>query len=697
MTDAGRYLAIFLEEGRDLSAKLEGALLALEADPGNGDALENALRLAHTLKGSSRMVGLVKVSGAAHRIEDELKRIEADTIGYDRARINGFLELLDRLATAFDIVAAGGEEPYIELPADFGEIPEGKGASAARRRRLRARGEDAELPEPKPLAASEVRLPGARSVGREGVRLSSSRVDRFIRIVEDLMVQKWRLAVAAGEVADEAEGGGEGRRQGFQRLDEEIHRMERLLGELHEDALELRMMPLSTLFDNYPRPLREMARQLGKEVAVHVEGGDTELDRWVLERMEAPLTHILRNALDHGVELPEERQTLGKEKKGNITLRAYNRPGVVVVEVEDDGRGINPELVRKSAVYKGFLTAEAARDMKEAELYELMCRPGFSTRREADEVSGRGVGLDVVKERMEKVQGTLLITSRVGVFTRFRLHLPQTLSVLRGLVVRVGEHHVVFPTIFVEKCVKASVKELAESGGRISHEGERLGVAGLRSFLGMEAAPPADDVSVVVLRFRNRRMPFAVDHVEHEREVVVKSLGAHLADTPCVLGMTLLGEGRPAPIIDVPQLYERWRGIEFACRLPVMKKEEALRVLLVDDAVTSRHVVGSLLEQMGCRVVQAHDGMEGLRALDFNLVDLVVTDVDMPGLDGIEMVRRIRASERHRAVAVVMISARGEERDKVRGFEAGVNAYIPKDRLSGQVLRQTLRNLFPEG
>lgn len=685
--ETGKYLAIFLDEGRELVSLLVQQLLRLEENGRDGRAMESALRLAHTLKGSSRMVGLAGVSGAAHHVEDELKRHEADPSYLGSERINLLLGVMDRVSGAFDAVAGGGVEPGSLFP----EGAEGEAPRPVPRER-----------EESPPSPRRARPPeeGGRSLAGESLRVRTDRVDEIVEISEDLIVQKWRFLVASRRVADAVRVSGPsappGADEAVEEFLQEVNRFSRLAGQLQAAALDLRLMPIRVLLADYPRLVRDLARQLGKEAALEVEGEATELDRSILEKIEGPLTHLLRNALDHGVEPPEERLAAGKPSRGTVRVRAFQKPGAVVIEVEDDGRGIDVEDVRRTAVARGFLTPAEALAMGEGDLFYLLCRPGFTTRERADEVSGRGVGLDVVKVRLEKIQGSVSIASEKGKFTRFRLFLPQSLSVLRGVLARVADNPAVIPSHFVEKCVGLPSRDLMEAGGTVLHEGQRATVVSLGALLGRSPEPVRGEVQVMLLRFRGRLMPIAADGIEEEREVVVKGLGAHLADTPCVLGVTILGDGRAAPILDVPQLYDRWQGVELSCRLPAPQVSAPLRVLLVDDAVTSRHVVATILEQMGHEVIEAQDGAEGLKLLDQQLVDLVITDVDMPRMDGIEMVRRLRRSERHKRIAVIMISARGGERDRARGYDAGVDAYISKDRLNGPALRHTLGNMFPE-
>jgi len=435
--------------------------------------------------------------------------------------------------------------------------------------------------------------------------------------------------------------------------------------------------------------------RLGKDVALEIAGEDTEVDRSLLEGVQAPLTHLLRNAVDHGVESPSERIAAGKPGRATITLRAYQKPGAVVIEVEDDGRGLDADRIRRVAREKGFLSDAEADSMPDSDLLYMLCRSGFTTRSDVDDISGRGVGLDVVKVRLERMRGPLSIASEKGRNSIFRLFLPQSLSALRGLVLKAGEISAAVPNLFVEKCFGCDAVELARNEGLVEYDGVKYIPVSLEAVFGKTPTAPDKTVHMVVMSFRKRKMVLACDRVVSEQELVVKNLGAHLQQVSSVLGVSLLADGTPAPILDVIELYEHWNGLELSSALPILKRDRALDILVVDDAVTSRHVESTLLENMGHRVEQAGDGAQALRILNHKQFDLVVTDLEMPNVDGIELVRRIRRIEYLRDIPVIMVTSVASDEMVDRSFEAGINAYLTKDRLSRKVLSRSIKNLFP--
>jgi chemotaxis protein histidine kinase CheA/CheY-like chemotaxis protein len=692
MKSVSKYLNIFVDEGRDVVARLGQRLLLIEETPGDTAAMESSLRLAHTLKGSSKMVGLDNISSAAHQVETSLKQIEADPSS-DSARITPLLKALDRIKEVLDQIASGKVEEALAIRIELGkeEPSAGKKAPKAAKTSL-----EAEPIQPLKMDPADT------------FRVRSGRVDKLQNLVEDMTVQKWKVlsglegirgytSNASGaqahinnsltQVTDAAP-------PNLNEFTEDVHRIGAMVNELQLLMMELRMIPCSRLLSEYRRVIRDLALELDKDVAVNIEGEQTEVDRSLLENIQAPLTHLVRNAVGHGIETPEERRAAGKPERATISIKAYQKTGVVVVEVEDDGRGIDADVIRKTAVDRGFMGPEDVDDLSDREALQLLCKSGFTTRTEADELSGRGVGLDVVKVRMERLGGTLSIKSELGKFTRFRLYLPQSVSIVHGLVARAGEVTAAFPSLFVKHCIGVKPQQFIDDGGVVEFEGESLSPISLRALFGRDPEVAQEPFHVLVLGFRKRLMAVAVDRIEREQELVVKSLGDHLQQVSCVMGVSILGDGEPSPIMDIPELYRRWAGLEASCMKPLPEPVESLSVLVVDDAVTSRHVESTILEDMGHTVLQATDGLEALELIKNNIFDLVVTDLEMPRLDGIELVREIRRSEVFQEMPIIMVSSLTSDEAVDRGYEAGINAYITKDRLSGPVLRRTLKNLF---
>ncbi|MBE0618591.1 MAG: response regulator, partial [Proteobacteria bacterium] len=652
------------------------------------------------LKGGAKMVGLDNVSRVAHEMEATLQTAMGVGRALAREEVTVFLGLLDQVRGVLELVAQGRE----------GEALGQQLSSAA----ISAGGAPVGIPaEPQPAAGE------GRRLGSDRVRVSVEKLDELQNLVDDLTLQRARLAgrskelrkalkaleKVAPEGEDDLSSGAAASlryvarmlgRGGFAELLEDLHRLDQVASEIQAQVFELRMVPLAEVLDEYQRTVRDLGRDLGKDVSLTVDGGFTEIDKRLLEAVQGPLTHLVRNAVDHGVESPEERRVAGKNPVGEVTIRAYHKGGAVVIEVEDDGRGLDPSEIRSKAVEKGLLGADAAAALGEAEALYLLCEPGFTTRGSVTEFSGRGVGLDVVKVQVEKLKGSLVIHSEKGRYARFRLYLPLAISTLSTLLVRAGGEVYAMPSLFVDRCVRTSAAELAQRGGSWPYGDRVLPVVSLARALGAEAGAQ-ETAFLVVLRFRGRHMIVQVDALEDEREVVLKPLGRHLREVPYVLGASFLADGPPVPVLNVVDLHARWTGLEAACRYRQGGAARAPVVLVVDDSVTTRHLEQNLLEHMGYAVLAATDGVEAWRTLERERVDAVLTDVEMPAMDGLELTRRIRGREDLARLPVVAISNRTSEADMAAGYGAGVDAYLRKDRFSQRELGATLDALLVRG
>ena len=670
-----RYLQIFLEEAEDLLRRLDQRLLRLEEHPEDAEALRSAMRLAHTLKGSARMVGLVDVSQAAHTLENLLRAESEREGGFSPESVGALLRAADGIRTRLS-GAAGRPRPSTG-PSD------GRAAGPGGGPRREARDESG---------------PGGR------IRVSADRLDALQTLVDDLVIQEarimdqlerfWRQVRARrDENASSSPQTWPFNERRFEQFLEEASRLDQLVAQLQHQVLELRMVPLGDLLEGFRRTVRDLARELGKEVDLVVDGKLTEVDRRLLDGIQAPLAHLVRNAVDHGIESPDERERAGKPRRGRLVLRAYHRPGAAVLEVEDDGRGLDPDLIRQKAVEKGLIGPDEADGLGDEETFYLLCEPGFSTRESADQVSGRGVGLDVVKVRVEKLKGSLAIQSEKGRFSRFRMLLPLSLSTLSVLVVWTGDTPCAVPSLFVEGCHIVPSDALAQRGGLWNLGGRVVPVVSLARILGAQSKEPAERIGLVVLTFRNRKMVLQVDRLEGEREIVLKPLGEHLRGVPFLLGVSFLPTGEALPVLNVVDLYGRWGELEALYRFEAGPAKRAARVLVVDDSVTTRHMEENLLRHLGFSTVSASNGTEAWRILRQQPVDLVVTDLEMPGMDGLELSRRIRNDPDLSGLPVIVVSNRSSPQDLEAAREAGVDVYIRKDRFRQREFADAVRTL----
>jgi chemosensory pili system protein ChpA (sensor histidine kinase/response regulator) len=463
----------------------------------------------------------------------------------------------------------------------------------------------------------------------------------------------------------------------------------RLNTEIQEGLMRTRMVPFSRLLPRLRRIVRQVAKDVGKDVEFHAYNAEGELDRNVLERMVPPLEHMLRNAVDHGIERPELRRNFGKPTTGRIDLRLAREGADVVIEISDDGGGIDVESVRAKAVERGLMAAGA--ELKDEEILQFVLAPGFSTARSVTQISGRGVGMDVVHSAVKQLGGTIAIMSIPGRGTRFTIRLPFTVSVNRALMVSVGDDLYAVPLNTIEGIVRVPVKELdayyAPEGRGFEYAGIQYRIRYLGSFLGREYQHALDGgtVPVVLVRAGDRAVAFHVDAVAGSREIVVKSLGPQFAGVGGISGATILGDGSVVVILDLLALI-RTQTASLVTVPALPKEQRPISVMVVDDSVTVRKVTSRLLERQGMDVILAKDGVEAIGLLQERRPDVVLLDIEMPRMDGFEVARQIRHDERLKRLPIIMITSRTGTKHQERAREIGVDRFLGKPFQENELL-----------
>lgn len=464
------------------------------------------------------------------------------------------------------------------------------------------------------------------------------------------------------------------------------------------------MRPFADGIQGFHRMVRDVARSLGKTVRLEVTGESTPVDRDILERLKAPLDHLLRNSLDHGIEAPANRQESGKPQEAAVQLQACHRAGMLLVTVSDDGCGIDPEAVRKAVVQKKLTTLETAQKMTGAELLEFLFLPGFTLKESVSEISGRGVGLDVVQTMVKEVGGRVRISSRKGHGTSFQVELPLTLSVVRTLLVEIGGEPYGFPLARLDRALKLPRERIESLQGRqhfVLGE-ERIGLVAARQVLNLEESPIlAGEASIIVLGNKAARYGLLIDRFLGERELVVRTLDPRLGKVKNISSAALMPDGSPVLIVDVDDLKRSIESLASSQRLSRVTSgagTEALKkrkhVLVVDDSLTVRELERKLLDSRGYAVDVAVDGMDGWNAVRTGHYDLVVTDVDMPRLDGIELIKLIRKDTRFQFLPVMIVSYKDRQEDRSRGLEAGADSYLTKASFHDETLLQVVTDLI---
>ena len=488
--------------------------------------------------------------------------------------------------------------------------------------------------------------------------------------------------------------------EGFARRNEDLSER------LHREVIFSRMRPLADGIHGFPRLVRDVSRQLNKQLRLVVNGEQTGVDRDILDKLEAPLSHLVRNALDHGMELPDDRLREGKPACGTITINAGHRAGSLTISITDDGRGINLESLKTKILERGLVTPQVAERLSEAELLEFLFLPGFSTRNKVTEISGRGVGLDVVQTMVKAVGGTVRVTTQPGTQTCFTLQLPITMSVIRALLVDIGGEPYAFPLPRIDHILTCRREEIAsvEARNYIDHDGVAIGLVHACNVFGIEM-PDSDEetISVVVVSDRGQRFGLVVNDFLGERDLEVRPLDSRLGKVPNISSASLLENGDPVLIVDIEDLVRSidslltGRGISpIDAAREELEASQAKRILVVDDSITVRELERQLLQSRGYEVDVAVDGMDGWNAFRSMPYDLVVSDVDMPRMDGIGLVTLIKTDAQRSHVPVVIVSYKDREEDRLRGLDAGANRYLTKSSFQDDTFLETIVDLIGE-
>jgi chemotaxis protein histidine kinase CheA/CheY-like chemotaxis protein len=489
---------------------------------------------------------------------------------------------------------------------------------------------------------------------------------------------------------------------------EDVAGLGQVVMELQEDALGLRMLPVSTVFDTFPRAVRDLARERGKEVALIIQGGETELDKQMLERINDPLMHMLRNSVDHGIEEPEERVAAGKPRRGTIWLRAYPLAGTIVIEVEDDGRGLPLDAIRTRALERGVVSEEVLRAMSNREVQSLIFLSGFSTSEVVSDISGRGVGLDVVRRNIiEELKGDISVETRAGKGTRFMLTLPLTLTTQRILFVRTEGQLYGLPVTYIAETTRVLRVEVIQVVDReaIRLRDQIVPIARLGEVLALPEdgrGPRSMWLYVVIAQVADERVGFVVDEVVNEEDVLIKALPGHMKRIGILAGATISPDGTIIPLLHAPGLIRAVRGGGPGRAVSeAVQEAEAARILVVDDSLNTREIEKSILEACGYQVDLAKDGMDALRVIDQvpgkpdePYYDLLIVDIEMPRLDGLSLTERLRQDARYGQVPIVIVSSRDKEEDRQRGLAVGADAYIVKGTFDQEDLTAAVASLL---
>ncbi len=738
-----RLMEAFQGELDEHLETLDKGLLALDRGLPQEEVpplLDELFRAVHSLKGASRAVGIRDIEGIAHSMEDVVGAIKRGELPIAAGVCDALFSGVDGLRDAMSAHLTGEALSVRQRDQVRSRLTGLRGKEAAERSvepsepavpvsaAAKPPRAGAESPTPSPSVA---RAPGATTVRISMAKLDAlltgvgqllnarMRIEQRLTELQDIQVQvagmgkRWRAKGAhAGPRASRPQGQSPasdikalnaGVDQFTRHLAHDCDYLSLLTTDLQDEVRRIRMFPLGDLLVQFPRMVRDLAHERNKDVVLETEGADTELDRHVLEAIKDPLTHLLRNAVDHGIEAPDERQAQGKPRQGTIRIRAEQKGDTVALAVADDGRGIDVESVQRVAVERGLITKQQAARQSEREAMDLMFHSGLSTKTQSSEISGRGIGMDVVRKNLESLHGLIGVESAVGEGTTFTMTLPLTVTTTHVLLVSVGGQTVAVPTRNVIRILRLDPEAVGSVEGRpaVDVDAEPVPLVSLARILGFpEPGSVSNDgrkLSVVLLGAVEKRVAVGVDGLRSTQVVVMKALGSQLRRVRNVAGGSILGSGQVVMVLNAVDIIKSSQGAGPVAAVepaPVAHEIARPRVLVVDDSITTRTLEKNILENAGYEVLVAADGVEACAMAESERLDAIVSDVDMPRMDGFAFTEKIKADGNLKELPVVLVTALHSQEDRLRGLEAGADAYITKGTFDQDELLETMERLI---
>lgn len=724
MIEDQELFKLFKAESGEHLARLDDGLLRLEKTPADPALLEEVFRESHSLKGAARMLGLAKIESTAHGLESIFNAarkgetpLTPETIEHMNAAL-GDLRL--RVQEALDEEVP---QPALALfSADTAPIQlVGKSAPVAPPAPVKAAPSAPPASSITPIASEPFRI--------ETVRVETRKLDDLLTQVGELSViqgraqhrlalmeelrERWsaleRSRRNAGSFTRKG-GGGEASahfgsllKQTRDALFTDSARLESTVNLLEDQVRNIRLLPLSTVFALFPRMVHDLAKEQDKEAELVLEGGDITVDKRILEEMKDPLMHLIRNAIDHGIEPPAERERLGKSRGGTVRLRAVRENACVLLEVQDDGNGLDPATIRQTAKKRGLHDEATLAAMTPAQLQQLIFMPGFSTSTYVTALSGRGVGLDVVRVNVERMKGSIRLESAAAQGLTVQLRLPLSLATTRLLLASVQGQLFGLPVEFVQTSQRVREKDIFTLEGRLAVllNGQPVIAARLADLLKLETEGRPLSVpnilACVVLQVGDEQLSLLVDDLIGEEEVVPKPLGMPLRRVRNVSALAMLGSGDICAVLNPADLLRTAHKTAATLRSEERGTQNEITkpaILLVEDSALIRAMEKRILEDSGYEVVTAVDGVDGLNILGSRVFDAVVSDIIMPNMSGLTLTTHIRAEPRYKELPIILVTSLASNEDKRRGLDAGANAYIPKPSFDQRVLLDTLKRLI---
>lgn len=687
----------FLVETNEIIENLDHDLVELESNQNDLELLNKIFRGAHTMKGSSSFLGFNKLAELTHHAEDILNKLRKGEMVVTREIMDTLLEFVDKTKQIISDIENGTDTTDctsviedLKLASEGKLTSKTKNTSAAQAPQAASAPQPAQAPVPKPQAAPKqeaVKPTHQAAQVEQTIRVDVSRLDSLVNLVGELVLSRNMLSQIAGELENKFEN---------EYLVEQLLVATNSIGmnttELQLAIMKTRMIAIGKVFNKFPRVVRDIARDTGKEIELIISGEETELDKQVIESIGDPLLHMVRNSCDHGVETPEVRLAKGKPRMGTVNLSAYHEGNHVVIEIKDDGAGMDPDKLKRKAIEKGVITVDEANSMDDKQAFSLIFKPGFSTAEKITNISGRGVGMDVVRTNIEKLNGIITIDSKINEGSTFYLKLPLTLAIIQALLVEVAGETFAIPLASVVETVRITNEEIHSFEGRevLKLRDRVLSLIRLDEAFALDELEQ-DEIYVVVVALAEKQLGFIVDKLIGQEEIVIKSLGDYLGGNPGIAGATITGDGRVRLILDVagvievaqnmPRRIRNTKKLSSNKRAAVQtaaKKTNAVKVLICDDSSTDRKITKKVLEsQDWIETVEAPSAKDALNILERDSgVDLIVSDIMMPDMDGFRLARSIR--EKGYDIPIIAMSARMEPADRKKMNASGMNAFIQK-------------------
>jgi two-component system chemotaxis sensor kinase CheA len=740
-----RLLETYKVEAEEHLTAISSGLLELEKNPAadiKQNLLETVMREAHSLKGASRAVNMFDAASVCQSLENVLSAVK-------KGRLNLTVDMYDLLHQTVDsltdlILKQSGEsdDQLSEHSLSFIENLE---ALLAQNQEKSSPGTvNTFTPEPEvdvnqKIEAQTEEIKEKYSASKSTVRIAASKLDSLLLQIEELLnpkltylqrtselreilaeVLRWQKELAKYQsILNNSEieqlnkfwdwnSGNIGSVNHklnllLRNIKQDNYTLDIMINNLLDDIKKVMLVPFSYLFDLFPKAVRELSRSLGKEVTLKIAGDNLEIDRRILDELRDPLIHIIRNSVDHGIETPETRKSKGKPETGTISISIDQKGGnKIEIIIEDDGRGIDPESAFQSALRNKIVTKDEAEKLTEQEKLMLIFQSGVSTSEIITDISGRGLGLAIVKEKIEKLGGTLSLQSTYGKGTKFSILLPLSFATIRGLIVRVKDSEFVIPTFNVEKAVRINRKEIStvENKEIIQIDKITYPFIELSKALGLSGnnrAAEDENIIVLLLSALDKKIALKVDSVLYEQEVLVKNLGKQLIRMKNIAGATVLGSGKIAPVINAPDLIKSTLKAPSSIKAKdkaAAKPQDVKPILVVEDSITARTLLKNILDTAGYKVKTAVDGIDALTALKTEEFSLVISDVEMPRMNGFDLTAKIRSEKNLSDLPVILVTSMGSQEHREKGIDAGANAYIVKSSFDQGNLLEAIRRFI---